>query len=116
MKHIAITVVCLVAIGCYTVFSCIYTDKIYLKLCSDIAPFKTEDYTDEDIGRLKDDFEKNRTVLLIMINEELVNETEEIITKLEYAVSFDNKQDISTCCQLLLNTADEIKRTSRSLY
>lgn len=116
MKHIAATLICIAIIAFYTLFSCLYIDKFYLKICTDINTFKTEDYSYEDVDRLKDYFEKNRTALLIMINEELVDETEELITRLEYAVKFDDMQDTKIYCQLLLNTADEIKRTSHSLY
>ena len=116
MKHIAITLVCLVLIAVYTVAAYMYTDSFHREMSEEIINTEYNALTAENVERLKDTFTQNKKCLIVMVNEELVEETETLLTQLEYAVEYNNMQDIKTCCTLILNNVGEIKRTSHTLF
>lgn len=116
MKHITITLVCLVLIAVYTISAYIYIDNFHREMSEEIINTENTVLTAEKVERLKDTFTQNKKCLIVMVNEELVEETETLLTQLEYAVEYNNMQDIKTCCALILNNVGEIKRTSHTLF
>lgn len=116
MKHIVITFICLAAILIYTISSYIYIDGFHNEMAEKISSAQNSEYSAEEINRLISVFEKSKEVLRIMVNDELVDETDKLLTELDYAVKYNNIQDAETHCALILNNVNEIKRTSHTLY
>ena len=116
MKHIAITLICLIAILVYTVASYIYIDGFHDEMTVKISNVQNNEYSDKDVLLVVTSFEKHKKALRIMVNEELVDETDKLLTELEYDARYNNIQNAETHCALILNNIKEIKRTSHTLY
>ena len=116
MKHIAITLICLIAIFVYTVASYIYIDGFHDEMTEKISSLQNNEYYDGDVMLVISGFERHKKALRIMVNEELVDETDKLLTELEYDARYNNIQNAETHCALILNNIKEIKRTSHTLY
>lgn len=116
MKHIAITLICLIAILVYTVASYIYIDGFHDEMAEKISSLQNNEYYDGDVMLVISGFERHKKALRIMVNDELVDETDKLLTELDYAVKFNNIQDAETNCALIMANIKEIKRTSHTLY
>ena len=66
--------------------------------------------------KIKEIYEDRKNILLFMVNKDHLDETEDIISELEFATIYDNQQDIKTSKEQLKSVIEEIKRASHTLY
>ena len=116
MKRIAATIISIALIVAYTVFAYIYTGNFADEMISEINYAEKEFFNDRSIEEIKNSFEDNKKILLIISNKDHIDELENAITDFEYAVIHKNAQDTQTCAKQIINIVNGIKRASHTLY
>ena len=116
MKRVAATFLCIGAIALYTVFSFGYISDFADDMEAEIFTAQKENYTAENIEDIKECAAESRKVLLFIANKEHISDMENALAGLEFAAQHKNVQDIKTYEKMLLNTLEEIKTASHTLY
>ena len=109
MRHIVATIVCVSAIGIYTLFSCWYIGEFSADISGSLQYCNEQNYSQESIEKLKSSFQSKENILTLMVNKEHIDEVENWIAEIESAALFNNMQDIKTNTNLLINTVEDIK-------
>ena len=116
MKHVSITLICIAGIVVYTFLSCRYISTYTAQTLAELNNINNTAYIISSVENIKDIYDERKKLLLFMVNKDHLDEAEDIISELESAIIYDNKQDIQTGKEQLKSIIEEIKRASHTLY
>ena len=116
MKHLIATLICVCAITVYTLFSCWYIGNFSKDISGSVQYCKKENYSAESVDKLKKAFESKEKILMLMVNKEHIDEVEGCIAEIEAAAEYDNMQVVKSNTTTLINTIEDIKKASHTLF
>ena len=114
MKHIYISVLCVVFIGVYTVFSFCYIQNFAFEVEQKIKISELNGYSVSDIDEISEILSQKENILLFMISKDHFDLLEEYAVNLKNAVEYEDEQNIKTYRTLFLKIIRDIEQPNKS--
>ena len=110
MRNTIISIVCVVLVFAYSIFTTLYVSDFSNKINNELSISFSDNRSDINIEKLKDIYIRKKKLLGIIINRDHAEELEDIIINLETAVKFDDAQEIYNNCYALKSAIEHIEK------
>ena len=114
MKHIYVSVICVVFIGVYTIFSFFYIQNFTSEMEEKIKISESKGFSVSDIEEISETLLKKENILLFMMSKDHFDLLEEYAVNLRNAVEYEDKQNIKTYKTLFLKIIRDIEQPNKS--
>ena len=114
MRNTVISIVCMVLITVYTAFSAVFISRFADEIEGRINYADKNGYTADLCSSLQETLDKNMSLLLLTTSKEHIDFMEECVVNIQLAAQYHDMQNVLIYRKLLLNTINEIDRTSKS--
>ena len=114
MKHIYISVLCVVFISIYTVFSFFYIQNFTSEMEQRIKISELNGYSVSDIDEISEILLRKENILLFMMSKDHFDLLEEYAVNLRNAVEYEDEQNIKIYRTLFLKIIRDIEQPNKS--
>ena len=114
MKHMIISLLCLLFVVVYSFFTIFYVSDFKSQIDIQLTS-QSDTISIKDCEAIKEIFEGRKNVLYFILNNEDADNFKEIIINLENAVKYNDIQGIDTYRQLLESIMDKIVQQNKSV-
>jgi len=114
MKNTVISIVCIILVTVYYVFSSIFIDGFTKKIEDKIIYADNNGYNTAITDNIQKILDENMSVLLFTTSQEQINVIENCIINICYATEHNDVMSIQINKSILLNTLEEISRLYKS--
>ena len=114
MKNTVISIVCIISVAVYSVFSSLFIDSFTKKIEDKIIYADNNGYNAAINENMQQILDKNMSVLLFTTSQEQINVIENCIINIRYATEHNDVMNIQINKSILLNTLEEISRLYKS--
>ena len=115
MKHTTVAFICVGIVFAYSIFTFFYVENFTSQLEKELSFSVQEDQAVNDTENVSSVYDKNKHILMFILNKEYLENMETSIIKLEYAAKHENRQDIQTYSNLLSALLEDIQHHNKCI-